>query len=51
MSNELSRNLLAEFYSKLATMAFERHQWALADEYISMANRVLNTHYIGKVSP
>lgn len=36
----LERNLLAEFYSKLATMAFERHQWALAADYVKMANEV-----------
>jgi hypothetical protein len=38
--NKLERNLLAEFYSRLATMAFERHQWELAAEYASMANAV-----------
>lgn len=36
-----ARNLLAEFYSKLATMAFERHQWALATHYNQMVNEVL----------
>lgn len=36
--NKLERNLLAEFYSKLATMAFERHQWALAADYCRLAN-------------
>jgi len=38
---QLERNLLAEFYSRLATMAFERHQWELAADYNRMVNEVL----------
>lgn len=39
--NKLERNLLAEFYSRLATLAFERHQWELAADYIRKVNEVL----------
>lgn len=38
---KLERCLLAEFYSRLATLAFERHQWELAQEYITKVNEVL----------
>lgn len=38
---QLERNLLAEFYSRLATLAFERHQWELAQGYNKMVNEVL----------
>lgn len=37
----LERNLLAEFYSRLATLAFERNQWELAADYIRKVNEVL----------
>lgn len=38
---KLERNLLAEFYSRLATLAFERHQWELAEDYNRMVNKIL----------
>lgn len=36
----LERNLLAEFFSRLATMAFERGQWELATNYNRLVNEV-----------
>lgn len=39
--NKLERNLLAEFYSRLAQMAFERHQWDLATDYNRIVNQLM----------
>lgn len=37
----LERNILAEFYSRLATAAFENEQWELAEGYIRMVNELM----------
>lgn len=45
MTDRFARNLLAEFYSVLATKAFERHQFDLAQEYIHMVNQLMRDCY------
>lgn len=41
MIKTLERNLLAEFYSRLATMAFENGQVELAIEYNRLVNQLM----------